>query len=120
MISQDVVNIILGILLGLVSFFGSWWMKATASSIKELQGSDQSLVKKVSEVEILVVGNYAKKSDVDRVGEIIMKRLDKLENLEVVLASHYVTKEEFHKSIDTLFAKLDRIEEKLDKKADKS
>ncbi len=112
---QDMFNI----LLGLCSFLGGWWLKNVWLSIKDLQKAEKSLLSKLSQIEVLIAGEYAKKDDVNKVGDTIMKRLDKLENLEVVLASHYVTKEEFHKSIESLFAKLDKIDEKLDKKADK-
>ena len=112
---QDMFNV----LLGLVSFFGAWFAKNLWCTIRDLQNELKGVSLKVVETELLVVGDYAKKSDVDKVGDLIMKRLDKLENLEVVLASHYVTKEEFNSSIKALFAKLDKMDEKLDKKADK-
>ena len=107
------------ILLGLVAFVGSWWMKAVWSSIAKHDKSDAILLEKINGLELLIANNFATKADLDKASSPVVKRLDKIENVEVLIATHYVTKEDFSKVIETLFLKLDRIEEKLDKKADK-
>ena len=45
---------------------------------------------------------------------------DKLSKIEVLVAGNYVKKDELDVRLDALFGKLDRIEDKLDKKVDKS
>jgi outer membrane murein-binding lipoprotein Lpp len=44
----------------------------------------------------------------------------KVGEIEVLVAGAYVKKDEFSDSIKALFAKLDKIEDKIDRKADKS
>lgn len=44
----------------------------------------------------------------------------KVAEIEVLVAGDYVKKNEFQSSIAALFAKLDKIEDKIDRKADKS
>lgn len=46
--------------------------------------------------------------------------VNKLSEIELSVASDYVKKDEFRGMINALFVKLDRIEDKVDKKADKS
>lgn len=76
-----------------VSMLFGFFMHALWNAIKDLQKNDKDLVDKVSEIEVLVAGQYIKRDEVDRRIEDLTK---------------------------ALFTKLDRIEEKLDKKADKN
>lgn len=46
--------------------------------------------------------------------------VDKINAIEVLVAGQYVKQDEFNRLSDAIFKKLDRIEEKLDKKEDKS
>lgn len=46
--------------------------------------------------------------------------VDKVNSIEVLVAGQYVKQDEFNRLSDAIFKKLDRIEEKLDKKEDKS
>ena len=45
---------------------------------------------------------------------------DKVAAIEVLVAGDYVKKDEFTSKIEALFTKLDKIEDKIDKKADKT
>jgi len=45
---------------------------------------------------------------------------DKISSLEVLVAGQYVKETAFNATVDAMFKKLDRIEDKIDKKADKS
>ena len=112
---QDYFNI----LLGLVAFLGGWWMKAIWSAIQKLEATDQQTLAKVSSIEVLIAGNYARKTEVESAMSKIVDRVIKVESLEVLIANHYVMKTDFSHTIDALFRKLDRIEEKIDSKADK-
>jgi tetrahydromethanopterin S-methyltransferase subunit G len=46
--------------------------------------------------------------------------VEKVNSIEVLVAGHYVKQDEFNRLSDAIFKKLDRIEEKLDKKEDKT
>lgn len=48
------------------------------------------------------------------------KLADKVASIEVLVAGQYIKRDDFDKVADTIFKKLDRIDEKLDKKADKT
>ena len=103
------------ILMGIGAFHASWRMKAIWSAIKELRDTDKELVAKVSNIELLVAGQYARKEDLDRLAVSINTKFDRIEHLEVVMANQYVQKSEFTAMIDKLFSKIDRIDEKLDR-----
>lgn len=103
------------ILMGIGAFLASWWMKAIWSAIKELRDTDTQLVAKLSNIEVLVAGQYARKEELDRLTATITGKLDRIEHLEVIMANQYVQKTEFTAMIDKLYAKIDRIDEKLDR-----
>lgn len=48
------------------------------------------------------------------------KIVEKVNAVEVLVAGQYVKTDDFNRLSDAIFKKLDRIEEKLDKKEDKS
>ena len=112
---QDYFNV----LLGMVTCLGGWWMKAIWGAIQKLEDTDQQTLAKASAIEVLIAGNYARKSEVESSMSKIVDRVIKVESLEVLIANHYVMKTDFSHTIDALFRKLDRIEEKIDSKADK-
>ena len=103
------------ILMGIGAFLASWWMKAIWSAIGDLRETDKELVAKVSNIELLVAGQYARKEELDRLTATITGKLDRIEHLEVIMANQYVQKTEFTAMIDKLYAKIDRIDEKLDR-----
>lgn len=75
-ISQDIVNIIIGIAC---SVFG-WLLKTVWDSVKELQTADRALVDKVSAVELLVAGQYIKRDEMQVLHEALFRKLDKIED----------------------------------------
>ena len=103
------------ILMGIGAFLASWWMRAIWSAIGELRDTDKQLVTKVSNIEILVAGQYARKEELDRLTATITVKLDRIEQLEVIMANQYVQKTEFTAMVDKLYAKTDHIDEKLDR-----
>lgn len=74
------MQILFNIVAGVAGFFGAFLMKAQWESIKDLQKSHADLAKKHAETEVLVAGNYAKREDVERLGQAIFNKLDKIEN----------------------------------------
>lgn len=46
--------------------------------------------------------------------------VEKVSQIEVLVAGAYVRKDDFQHSVEALFKKLDKIEDKIDRKADKT
>lgn len=74
MVDQSLFNIV----LGAASILSGWWMKTMWSSLQHLQASDEKITDKLNEVEILVVGEYVRKADVDRGFNELNKKLDRI------------------------------------------
>lgn len=72
---QTLFNIILGV----AGVLGGWWMKVMWESLKDLQKADKELTAKVSSVEVLVAGDYVRRSDFDRTIERLFAKLDHIE-----------------------------------------
>lgn len=104
----------------LVAFLGGWWMNSVWRKISVLEKNDKELLNTVNNIQLLVTGDYVKKSDLTYQVDSLQTKIEKIESLELLVANHYVMKTDFSKSIDALFKKLDRIEDKLDSKADRS
>ena len=83
--SQTMINAIIGGFAAAVAFI----LRVIWEGLRELQKADVDLTAKISEIQLLVAGNYVKKDELDGV-------------------------------IKALFVKLDKIEDKLDKKVDRS
>lgn len=113
---QDYFNI----LGGLVTLLLSWWLNTIWSALKASETRDEALKERAQRLELMIAKEYAQKTEVDALTVQLFKKLSKLEEIEVLLASQYVTKDEFSKSISALLAKLDKIDEKLDRKVDKT
>jgi uncharacterized coiled-coil protein SlyX len=128
---------IINALIGIVFAVGGWWctkvwkelessrererMKAEKDAVR-----DAGIMTKLSTIELLVVGQYAKKEELSHMQTAIESKLTRIEDLELTMATDYVTKTDFNAIIQTLFGKLDRSDvkldsllERLDKKADK-
>ena len=112
---QDWFNV----LIAIVGALGTWWMTTIWSELRENRKANKENSDRMQKIEVLIAGEYARKSEIEALSRELFKKLGKLEEIEILVASHYVTKDEFSKSMDALLNKLDRIDEKLDRKADK-
>lgn len=72
---QTIVNILLACVSALMGFF----INAVWQAVKDLQKRDADLAEKVSAIEVLVAGEYVKKSDFDRTVEALFMKLDRIE-----------------------------------------
>lgn len=115
MTTQEYVNI----LMGIVAFFGSYLFKNVMDKIKELEKQDAHQRVVLQKLGMQLVGNYAKRHDVDKLISDVSLKLGKLDELNRLIASSYVSKEDFTRSVEAVLKKLDKIEDKLDHKADK-
>lgn len=69
-----IINILFAALGGL----GGWILNSVKESVKDLQTSDKALAEKVQNIEVLVVGQYVKHDDLERMSNAIFAKLDKI------------------------------------------
>lgn len=74
MTTQMIINILFAALGGL----GGWILNSVKESVKDLQTSDKALAEKVQNIEVLVVGQYVKHDDLERMSNAIFAKLDKI------------------------------------------
>ena len=74
------LQIIFDILIGIVGVFFGWFLSILRDSMKSLQDADTQLTNKVQAIEILVAGEYVKRSDFERKIDAIFVVLDRIEN----------------------------------------
>jgi hypothetical protein len=72
---QQIINVV----FGLAGALGGWWLKVIWESIKDLQRTDSNLAKEVSQLNILVAGQYVKQEMFDRFQDAIFSKLDRIE-----------------------------------------
>lgn len=54
-------------------------LNAVWQAVKDLQRADNELTKRVSEIEVLVAGNYVTRQEFDRVVERLFDKLDSID-----------------------------------------
>lgn len=65
--------------VGIVAFLGGYVLNSISKRIESLQSADTALTEKVHKIETLVVGEYVKHSELDKLGEALFKKLDKID-----------------------------------------
>jgi hypothetical protein len=73
------LQIAFNIAAALVGMLGGWVLKSISAELKELQKADKELVTKVQQIEILVVGEYVKQKDLDKLQVALFTKLDRIE-----------------------------------------
>lgn len=73
---QSIFNIVIGI----AGMLGGWWMKAMWEAVKDLKTADQELANQVSDLKVLVAGDYVRREMFDRLSDAIFVKLDRIEN----------------------------------------
>lgn len=74
MVDQTLFNVILGCAAAL----GGWWMRTMWEAIQHLQSADDKITDKLGEVEILVIGEYVRKADMELGFDKLNKKLDRI------------------------------------------
>lgn len=74
--SQSIINWAFAALGALISFI----LKVIWDAVKDLQTSDKELADKVQHIEVLVAGQYVKRDDMDKLGNAIFLKLDRIES----------------------------------------
>lgn len=70
---------ILNVLFGLISFLAGWIINVLWAALKDLQQADKELSDKVEQIEVLVAGDYIRKSDFERFSDAVFKKLDRID-----------------------------------------
>lgn len=76
MIDQVFINWGVAVIGSLLGFF----LRATWQAVKDLQIADKELASKVASIEVLVAGDYVKKSDFYSMSTGIFAKLDRIED----------------------------------------
>lgn len=74
------LQMIFNIVAGVAGLFGSFILTRLWAALDEMRRDHQALARKHAEAEVLVAGAYAKRDDVERLGNAIFAKLDKIEN----------------------------------------
>lgn len=98
---------------------GGWIFRTMWGSIDALKKQNATIAQNNTDLQLLIVGSYAEKRDLETAMQRILDKMGKIDTIEVMLASHYVRKDEFARSIDNFADKLDKVVDRLDQKADK-
>ena len=73
-------QVLFNITLGGVSLLGGWVLKTMHEVMRDLQIADAELAKKVQAIEVLVAGEYVKRSDMDHLSQMLFTKLDRIES----------------------------------------
>jgi len=76
LLSQNVINMLL---VAVSTLFG-WVFKVLYDKLRELQNADIVLAEKVQNIEVLVVGQYVKRTEMEKMYEALFAKLDRIEN----------------------------------------
>ncbi len=74
-VDQNLFNI----LVTAAGLLGGWFLKVIDDNLKEAREQNKAMAKKLSEMEVLVAGEYVRKDDLDRHIDAIFKKLDRIE-----------------------------------------
>jgi hypothetical protein len=76
--TQEIINYAFAV----CGFLGGWVLKVVWESIKEMQKADIKLTEKVSQIELLVAGQYVKN---ERFEAVIAKLFDKIDKIHDIV-----------------------------------
>lgn len=73
---QTIINWLLAGFGSLIGFL----LHSVWQAVKDLQIADKALTEKISNIEVLVAGDYIRREDFERTIEALFKKLDKIED----------------------------------------
>ena len=73
-------QLLINVLLGAVSALSGAMLAALWQSVKELHTSDKEINKKISDVEVLVAGDYIRKDAFDKLSNDLFTLLHRIED----------------------------------------
>jgi hypothetical protein len=79
--SKDMdTQLFFNLLVGLVCTGLGFLLKSLWGAVTDLQNADKDIAEKVNAMEVLVAGEYVKKSDFHQLSDALFKKLDKIED----------------------------------------
>lgn len=72
---QSLINWLVAAFGGILGFL----LHAVWDAVKDLQKADKEMAEKVSNIEVLVAGNYIKKEEFDRMMQMLFAKLDHID-----------------------------------------
>lgn len=68
------------VMFAIAGALGGWWMKAMWEALKDLQKADNHLAAEVSDLKVLVAGQYVKTETFEKLTAAIFAKLDRIED----------------------------------------
>lgn len=68
------------VMFAIAGALGGWWMKAMWESLKDLEKADRNLNATVSDLKVLVAGQYVKTEAFDKLTTAMFAKLDRIED----------------------------------------
>ena len=68
------------VMFAIAGALGGWWMKAMWESLKDLEKADHNLNATVSDLKVLVAGQYVKTEAFDKLTTAMFAKLDRIED----------------------------------------
>lgn len=75
-VDQNLFNVAIAI----AGALGGWWMKAMWEALKDLKNADDKLTREVSDLKVLVAGQYVSRESFDKLTNAIFTKLDRIED----------------------------------------
>jgi hypothetical protein len=72
--NQDLFNIALGVSGAL----GGWYMKAMWEAMKDLKAADDKLASEVTDLKVMVAGDYIRREAFDKLSDALFAKLDRI------------------------------------------
>jgi hypothetical protein len=73
---QNIFNIAVGV----AGALGGWWMKAMWDALKDLKNADDNLAKRVTDIQVMVAGQYVTQESFNRLSTALFMKLDRIED----------------------------------------
>lgn len=73
---QQLFNIVFAV----AGALGGWWMKAMWEAVKNLELADRHLSSEVSDLKVLIAGQYVKQDSFGKLSSAIFAKLDRIED----------------------------------------
>lgn len=72
-------QVLFNITIAILGTIGGWFLKAFYESIRELQKADFRLNEEIHKVSLLIAGDYAKQSDLEKMENALVNKLQSLD-----------------------------------------
>lgn len=73
-------QVLFNITVGIIGTIGGWFLHVIYDSIRELQKADFRLNEEIHRVSLLIAGDYAKQSDLEKLGIMLTEKIQMFED----------------------------------------